>query len=153
MFKTRIGNLITLAEQGEFDYVVHGCNCQHTMNSGIAKEIKARYPGAYLADLDTPKSTDKLGTYSQYETGTFTIINGYTQPNYGYDPSVCYFDYAAFSKLLQGLSNLPKGRFGFPLIGCGLGRADESRVVKMLEDFSTKQDTTLVLFKWKLLVY
>ena len=42
------GNIFDLAEQGEFDVVVHGCNCFCTMGKGIA------YPkiGAGLAGGD-----------------------------------------------------------------------------------------------------
>ena len=36
------GDLIKLALQGEFDVIVHGCNCFCTMGAGIAKSIKPR---------------------------------------------------------------------------------------------------------------
>lgn len=60
------GNLLDLAEQGQFDIVVHGANCQNTMNSGIAKEIRERFPKAYLADQVTEKADiDKMGCFTQ----------------------------------------------------------------------------------------
>ena len=34
------GNLLDLAEAGEFDIVVQGCNCFNTMGGGIAREIR-----------------------------------------------------------------------------------------------------------------
>ena len=68
MLKHTKGNLIDLAEQGEFDVIVHGCNCQNTMGSGIAKEIKERYPLAYRADSNMHSRTQfpvqLLGNYS-----------------------------------------------------------------------------------------
>ena len=45
------GNLLDMAERGEFDIIVHGANCICVMGSGIAREIKARFPQAAQADL------------------------------------------------------------------------------------------------------
>ncbi|RYD20572.1 MAG: hypothetical protein EOP88_14530 [Verrucomicrobiaceae bacterium] len=39
--KTVAGDLIQLAKNGEFDLIVHGCNCMCTMGAGVAKGIKA----------------------------------------------------------------------------------------------------------------
>ena len=52
--QTRSGDLIALAKAGEFDVIVHGCNCQCAMDAGIAKQIKAEFPAAYAADCATP---------------------------------------------------------------------------------------------------
>lgn len=40
------GDLLDLAEQGHFDVILHGCNCQCTMGAGIALAIKRRFPEA-----------------------------------------------------------------------------------------------------------
>ena len=63
--KTVTGDLIALAEAGQFDVIVHGCNCFHAMGAGVAAAIASRYPSALTAD----KATDfgdaaKLGTIS-----------------------------------------------------------------------------------------
>ena len=78
------GDLLALAVAGDFDMIVHGCNCQNAMGAGIAKAIKQRFPTAYEADLQTEKgSRDKLGTFStatvDCEDHTFEIVNAYTQ--------------------------------------------------------------------------
>ena len=39
--KTIHGNLIHVAQNCEFDLIVHGCNCFCAMGEGIAKGIKA----------------------------------------------------------------------------------------------------------------
>ena len=63
--KTRQGDLIQLALAGEFDVIVHGCNCHCQMGRGIALTIKEQLPEAYVADCQTPKSDkSKLGTIS-----------------------------------------------------------------------------------------
>ena len=41
--KTVKGDLIHLALAGEFDVIVHGCNCYCTMGVGIAKTIKQKF--------------------------------------------------------------------------------------------------------------
>jgi O-acetyl-ADP-ribose deacetylase (regulator of RNase III) len=41
------GDLVKLALEGHFDVIVHGCNCQGVMNSGIARQIRINFPNAY----------------------------------------------------------------------------------------------------------
>ena len=78
------GDLIKLALEGEFDLIVHGCNCFCTMGAGIAKKIKEFFPEAYEADLKTEKgSSDKIGSISSVTVtrgnSNITVVNGYTQ--------------------------------------------------------------------------
>jgi len=81
------GNLLDLADQGEFDVIVHGCNCLNVMGAGIALSISQRYPQAFEADYRTVREDyNKLGnfTYAYAHTKTdpvkvFTIVNAYTQ--------------------------------------------------------------------------
>ncbi|MFZ6679408.1 hypothetical protein [Undibacterium sp. Tian12W] len=82
--KERTGDLLALALQGEFDVIVHGCNCFCNMGAGIAKSIKKQFPEAYAADQTTlPADHAKLGSYSQarIQRGDrqFVILNAYTQ--------------------------------------------------------------------------
>lgn len=63
--KVVTGDLITLAIDGHFDVIVHGCNCHHAMKSGIAGQIVKDFPQADAADKKTNKSDPtKLGKYS-----------------------------------------------------------------------------------------
>jgi O-acetyl-ADP-ribose deacetylase (regulator of RNase III) len=143
MLKRAKGNLIDMAEQGEFDVIVHGCNCLNTMGSGIALEIRTRYPGAYDADTlatqqwKTPVA--KLGNFSTYATvgkGTpFVIVNAYTQVNFA-PRGIDHFEYESFSLILRKLEALGPVRFGFPYIGCGLAGGNEPRIIAMIEDFT-----------------
>ncbi|RYF46165.1 MAG: phosphatase, partial [Cytophagaceae bacterium] len=41
------GDLVQKAKVGEFDVIVHGCNCFCQMGAGIAKTIKQVFPAAY----------------------------------------------------------------------------------------------------------
>ena len=63
--KTVRGDLTEMALQGQFDVIVHGCNCFHTVGVGIAKAISSQFPEALAADKATGYGErSKLGTIS-----------------------------------------------------------------------------------------
>lgn len=148
MLKHTKGNLVDLAEQGEFDVIVHGCNCHNTMGSGIAKEIRERYQGAYDADTLATKQWEnpvaKLGNFSTYATSgkgnLFIIVNAYTQLDYNKtgEEFTDRFEYESFYLILRKLEALGPVNFGFPYIGMGLAGGDKERIISMLEDFAKK---------------
>ena len=136
------GNLIDMAEAGLFDVIVHGCNCQNTMGSGIAKELRARYPGVYQADCIATQQwknpVAKLGNFSTYTSAMpFIVINAYTQLHY-LPRGIDHFEYESFYLILKKLEALGGVRFGFPYIGMGLAGGDETRIIKMLINFANK---------------
>lgn len=141
MLKHTKGNLLALAERGKFDMIVHGCNCKNTMGSGIAKQIKDKYPEAYKADTEYDALPyQKLGNFSRakiYSSTNFTIVNAYTQ--YEYLPrGVDHFEYASFAVILQKLAHYwGNYDYGFPYIGMGLAGGDSERIISMLEEFAT----------------
>lgn len=133
------GDLLLLAEQGQFDVIVHGCNCFNTMGAGIAKQIKDRYPQAYEADCETqPGDYNKLGNFSKSATDKFVIINAYTQYNFARAGSKeDLFEYISFAMILQKLSNTAGDcKFGFPMIGMGLAGGDPVKIITLLEHFA-----------------
>lgn len=145
------GDLFDLAEQGNFDIVVHGCNCQNTMGSGVAKQVRERYPKAYMVDQLTQRGDiNKLGKFTQAHingsmwTGykdrsfNFTIINAYTQYRYGYDGQA----YASLSnlsnvfwqiKLLYDMNPQAPCRIGIPKIGCDRGGLAWGEVEELID--------------------
>jgi O-acetyl-ADP-ribose deacetylase (regulator of RNase III) len=143
------GNLIDLAEAGEFDIIVHGCNCLNTMGSGIAREIRERYPKAYDADTlateQWKKPVAKLGNFSTYATvgkgKPFIIVNAYTQVNFA-PRGVDHFEYESFYLILKKLQTLGPAKFGFPYIGMGLAGGDATRIIAMLEAFAVEVSAT-----------
>lgn len=147
--KTIKGDLIKLAEQGEFDMIVQGCNCFHAMGGGIAKQLADKYPQVLEADKETEYGDrGKLGYFSvayvEVNNHTFSVINLYTQYKWssGYD----VFEYEHFELYLRKMAYFitgfpeslftPKFRIGFPMIGAGLAGGDWSRISKMIENFS-----------------
>ena len=53
MIKFVTGDLLDKAENGDYDIIVHGCNCFCVMGSGIAAQIRERYPEAAEIDKQT----------------------------------------------------------------------------------------------------
>jgi O-acetyl-ADP-ribose deacetylase (regulator of RNase III) len=137
------GNLLDLAEAGEFNIVVQGCNCFNTMGGGIAREIRERFSEAAIADDRTTRGDyTKLGTWTEAVIdGQFVIINAYTQYNMSTGEDV--FEYIAFQLILQKLAHMyPGGDFGFPYIGMGLAMGDKDLIIQMLEDFADRVTST-----------
>jgi O-acetyl-ADP-ribose deacetylase (regulator of RNase III) len=133
------GNLLDLAEAGEFDVIVQGCNCFNTMGGGIAREIRERYSEAAIADDRTEKGDyTKLGNWTECEVGEknrFTILNCYTQYNMSRGTDV--FEYTAFALILQKLLHFHgTKRLGFPYIGMGLAGGDKETIMTMIEEFA-----------------
>jgi O-acetyl-ADP-ribose deacetylase (regulator of RNase III) len=108
------------------DVICHGCNCFHTMGSGIARQIANRYPLVEFVDKKTKYGDrEKLGTYStaNIQIGNdknLIILNCYTQYNYGFQKVNC--DYNAIEKVMIKINNeFPQDcKIGMPKIGCGL---------------------------------
>lgn len=136
------GNLLDLAEAGEFDVIVQGCNCFNTMGGGIAREIRERYPEVAYVDGKTEKGDYmKLGNWTSEvvvrKNGSveFDIINAYTQYNMSTGKDV--FEYSAFQLILEKLAFVyPGKRFGLPYIGCGLAGGEQETIVDMIDVFA-----------------
>ena len=146
--KVVVGDLLKLAEQGQFDVIVHGCNCFCTMGAGIAKTIKAQYPEAYQADLATQSGDqEKLGHFShakiQRDGVEFIVVNAYTQLNWRGRGLKANYD--AIRQVFQGIKTEFSGlRIAYPLIGAGLAKGDWSIISQIIEDELQSEDHTLV---------
>lgn len=122
------GDLVRMADRGEVDVLVHGVNCQATMNSGIAKGVRETFPEAYAAYMKHKKGDRAL--LGQLDVVTVErvgkpvhIINAFTQFNYGRDPEALYVDYEAVRKAFKSIASQfdRKTKIGIPRIGAGLG--------------------------------
>ncbi|WMS85909.1 macro domain-containing protein [Pleionea litopenaei] len=143
------GNLLDLAEEGMFDVIIHGCNCFCNMGSGIAKQIKERYPEAFQADLATIKGDEnKLGsfTFARVKRQTsFVIVNAYTQ--YAYGRKGCFADYDALARVFVKIKQSYQGRrIAYPLIGAGLAKGDWSIIEPIIDNALKGEDHTLVRY-------
>jgi O-acetyl-ADP-ribose deacetylase (regulator of RNase III) len=138
------GNLLDLAEAGEFDVIFHGANCFNTMGGGIAREIRERYPEVAIVDSKTVSGDyNKLGNWTNEtvirKNGSveFIVLNCYTQYNMSRGHDV--FEYAAFQLILQKIEKqYGDQRLGLPYIGTGLAGGNKERIMAMIEDFANK---------------
>jgi O-acetyl-ADP-ribose deacetylase (regulator of RNase III) len=141
------GNLLKLADEGNFDVIGHGCNCFHVMESGIAPQIKAKYPDAYTADCATTKGDiNKLGTISYAEMPNITVVNIYSQfDTKGRRQGKIDLDYDALRSGLRLMKNKFSGkRFGINKIGSGLAGGDWTIIEKIIEEEMRGEYITIV---------
>ncbi|WP_157216568.1 macro domain-containing protein [Flavisphingomonas formosensis] len=144
------GDLITLALAGEFDVIVHGCNCQGAMGKGIALAIKQHFPEAYAADRATEKgSRAKLGSFSsatvERQGRSIVIVNAYTQ--FDWRGAGMKADYDAIRSVMRGIALHFAGyRIGYPKIGAGLAGGDWARISDIIDEELDGLDHILVEF-------
>jgi O-acetyl-ADP-ribose deacetylase (regulator of RNase III) len=137
IIETIKGDLLQLFKEKRFSAIGHGCNCFCLMGAGIAGQIAEQFPEALQADVDYSHGADvyKLGYFSSTSTEYGAILNFYTQflpgPN---------FEYTALQLCLDNLEQLVYEHkikdyvLGLPLIGCGIGKGNETVVKEILED-------------------
>lgn len=152
MIKYYKDDLIALALKGAFDVIAHGCNCQCTFGSGIAKSIKVAFPEAYTADLKTVKGDrNKLGTYTyairelESLNKQVTIVNLYTQ--FWYSKESPQLDYNAlrncFKLMKRDFSGL---KIGLPLIGAGLAQGDWNQIESVINEEMVDEDVSVIIY-------
>jgi O-acetyl-ADP-ribose deacetylase (regulator of RNase III) len=128
--------------------IIHGCNAQGKMNSGVAKTIRNRFPQAYKEYISKYEESGlSPGEIILAEEDGYLIVNAITQEFYGYDGKQ-YISYRALSECLKRLANhLPRSEYSdepiaMPRIGCGLGGGDwteiEPLIALYLRDFRVK---------------
>jgi len=146
--KTIVGNLITLAQDGLFDVIVHGCNCFHVAGAGVARAVRENFPSAYAADRSTPEGDRaKLGTVSHVDIvtphGILTVVNGYTQ--YDFTGTGMLVDYDAVRHVMREVKKRWSGkRIGYPRLGAGLAGGDWKIIAAIIEEELQGEDHTLV---------
>ncbi len=145
------GDLIDLAKKGEFDVIVHGCNCFCNMGAGIAKQIKLEFSKAYDTDLKTKEGDKlKLGTINctkvKTSNGKLVVVNGYTQYQYWGDEILV--DYDALRHVFSEIKKkFPDKRIGYPAIGAGLAGGDWNKISKIINEELAGTEHTFVELK------
>ncbi len=138
------GNLLDCTEP----WILHGCNAQGVMGSGVALAIKNKFPSAYQAYLASKAEGGmKLGiiTFAYQEASNQFVVNGITQEFYGRDGKQ-YVDYEAVREVMKGMNWLAVNRHGMyfdgdcsvamPAIGAGLGGGNWEVISAIIEEES-----------------
>ena len=152
------GDLIELGLRGDFDVIVHGCNCECTMEHGIARRIRDRIPAAHDADSKTLAcDPNKMGSFSYAvangEKGhKLVVVNGYIQlrssSNRG--PKMRLLNYKALRSVMKHVKENFRGhRIGYPMIGSELANCDWSEIEAIIDEELSGEDHTVVLSTWK----
>ena len=130
---------VNLLECVDIQAFAHQSNAHCTFGSGIALQIKNKYPELYAADCQTKRGDrNKLGTFSWVKCHDGKIgYNCYSQFYYGRDKR--YTDYNAMCDGLESIRNhaLSIGitKIGLPkFMGCRLGGGSWTIVRAIIED-------------------
>lgn len=138
--------------QAKENIIAHQTNCLGVMGSGLAKQIRAKYPNVfeqYRKFFINNKFT-ALGQCQivKAEDDKY-IANLFGQYNYGRDKQ--YTDYKALEEALFSLKVSAKDHnksVAIPFaIGCGLAGGSWDIVYKIIENVFDDYDVTL--YKWK----
>lgn len=88
--------------QCEEKIIIHGCNAQGKMNSGVAKSLREKYPDltwkVYKKSFDENNGLT-LGNVIVGRSNDKIILNAITQEFYGYDGKL-YLNYSSLEKCL-----------------------------------------------------
>lgn len=137
------GDIIEMANRGDFDVIVHGMNCENKINGAVAKLLIEKYPQVALAD-DATKNIEpekKLGTIVSTTVASvdddsviFTIVNAYTQKQArSRDRNKVLVDYDAIRSIFQQIARHYEGcRIGYPKIGDN-ARGDWARISQIID--------------------
>lgn len=153
------GNLL----DADVDVLIHQANCQGTMGSGIALQLKNAYPEVYKADLafELPLGKPRLGEWSvanvwHHHTGKpLQVINAYGQVTYGRGKHTnekkllsildAVFKQIADYEKLTGT----RSKIGVPYrIGCARGGGDWDTVLEGMMKLYNQYDVDLVLYRY-----
>ena len=119
--------------------IVHGCNNRGVMNSGVAKQIRARWPNVFTTyELKQQVFGLELGSIIPVETHDGKIIvNAITQDGFGRDGGQ-YVVYEAVEKCFTAINNKAPNwdvtTIAMPRIGAGLGGGEW----RIIEDIITR---------------
>lgn len=144
MIKHIKGNILN----SDADVIIHQVNCRGVMGSGIAKQIRDKYPMVYSSYKNICKDykPEVLLGHAQYVVvnDDKTICNVFGQLNYGYKDKV-YTNYKALEKAFKYIAKHSKDKtIAIPYnIGCCRGGGDWSIVYKLIQEIFKDCDVTL----------
>lgn len=138
----RSGNLLSVEE----GIIVHGCNAQGVMGSGVAAAVRETYPQAYEAYRALyQKARDqglkdlplgKIAWFRVSESPKLAIANAITQQYYGRDSNVRYVSYEAIEEAFGRIAKVAREHqlpVHYPLIGAGLANGDWSIIADIID--------------------
>jgi O-acetyl-ADP-ribose deacetylase (regulator of RNase III) len=146
MIKTKNRNVLDIPE----GIIVHGCNSHGVMGSGIALEIKNRFPevfAEYRRVYEEQGNVLHLGQIIPVQVADKKwIINAITQKDYGRVNKNRYASYDAIATVFENVNEFAIGRGGvfdqhddtwnvcFPKIGAGLAQGNWNIISSIIDE-------------------
>lgn len=137
------------------DIICHQVNCQGAMNSGIAKQVREKYPWVYwqyklFCDRCRERDASPLG----YIQGICinerqVVVNVFGQDGYGYDGKR-YTDYSALKRCLKEIrEDFPGTTIAIPyMMSCYRGGGDWNVVYKIIEEVFTASNIDVLICEY-----
>jgi O-acetyl-ADP-ribose deacetylase (regulator of RNase III) len=129
------------------DVMVHGCNAQGVMGSGIAAQVRELFPAAYEVYRRVfEQSGLDLGEVIYHVTDDRKVIaNAITQQFFGSDPRTRYASYDAIDDAFKNIFDMcakfdVKGKVLIPKIGAGLGNAHWGAITEIIDHRASPYD-------------
>jgi O-acetyl-ADP-ribose deacetylase (regulator of RNase III) len=122
--------------------IVHGCNNRGVMGSGVARQIRARWPLAYeVYNIQFAQAGLALGSLVNVQTEDGKIIvNAITQDGFGGDGAM-YVSYDAIEQCFIALNDYMRDwnlqEAALPRIGAGLGGGDWQVIEQIINSTAT----------------
>lgn len=138
--------------ESKADFICHQVNCMGVMGSGVAKQVREKWPAVYedyKNMFEIWKSEDLLGKITYTNVGDHYVVNMFSQFKYGYD-GARYTNYEAFARCLEQIMKIsdPGDTVAFPrLIGCDRGGANWEIIKKMIEETLVDRDIEIYCLK------
>lgn len=148
----KIGNLLDVTK----GHIVHGCNAQGVMGSGVAAAIKDKYPAVFEGYRQQYEELGLvLGDARGFVVGDGLVVwNAITQQNYGNPEDKRHVSYDAIAEcfeiinrdaaVIEKMLNV-EPHIHIPLIGAGLGGGKWEIIEKIIEE-----TVTIPVTVWKL---
>jgi len=147
---TKVGNLLNVKR----GHIVHGCNAQGVMGSGVALAVKNMYPAAF-EDYRGIFEDEGLELGWAYpfmpDTEPLVIWNAITQEGFGQPTRNCSYDaiQTCFQQINEAVANtadlgIPQ-EIHIPAIGAGLGGGNWEIIREIIEQTVTFPTTLWVL--------
>jgi O-acetyl-ADP-ribose deacetylase (regulator of RNase III) len=142
MIKTIEGDILKINR----GVIVHGCNAQQVMGSGIALQIKEQFPAAYMQYLRMPMILGQISIHLVNREKF--IVNLISQNLYGRDGKR-FVNYEAiaegFERVRSYFSPIRDLPICFPAIGAGLGGGDWE-IISTIIDRTIPDDYEKILY-------
>lgn len=103
MITYKKGNAVDAVINGDAHLLLHVANCQGVMGSGIAKEVKAKFPSAFTNYKNAIDAGFGLGCFTRSDC--YKVFNLHAQEFYGNKRTTRYLSYKALITCLRDLEN------------------------------------------------